>query len=52
MTPDDIRTALETAEEVPEEALYAAVANAAELAPAVITVMQAMADGRLPLPRE
>ena len=52
MTPDDIRTALETAEEVPEEALHAAVANAAELAPAVITVMQAMADGSLPLPRE
>jgi len=52
MMPDDIRTALETAEEVPEEALHAAVANAAELAPAVITVMQAMADGRLPLPRE
>jgi uncharacterized protein len=52
MTPDDIRTALETAEEVPEEALHAAVANASELAPAVIAVMQAMADGRLPLPRE
>jgi uncharacterized protein len=52
MTPDDIRTALETAEEVPEEALHAAVANAAELAPAVIAVMQAMADGRLPMPRE
>jgi uncharacterized protein len=52
MTPDDIRTALETAEDVPEEALHAAVANAAELAPAVIGVMQAMADGRLPLPRE
>ena len=52
MTPDDIRTALETAEEVPEETLHAAVANASELAPAVIAVMQAMADGRLPLPRE
>jgi uncharacterized protein len=52
MRPDDIRTALETAEEVPEEALHAAVAYAAELAPAVIAVMQAMADGRLPLPRE
>ena len=52
MTPDDIRTALETAEEVPEEALHAAVASAAELAPAVIAVVQAMADGRLPLPRE
>ena len=52
MTPDDIRTALETAEEVPEEALYAAVADAAELAPAVIAVMQAMADGRQPLPRQ
>jgi uncharacterized protein len=52
MIPDDIRNALETAEEVPEEALHATVANAAALAPAVITVMQAMADGRLPLPRE
>ena len=52
MTPDDILTALETAGEVPEEALHAAVANAAELAPAVITVMQVMADGRLPLPRQ
>ena len=52
MTPDDIRTALERAQEVPEEALHAAVTNAAALAPAVITVMQAMADGRLPLPRE
>src|SRR6185437_16873133 len=52
MTPDDIRTALETAEEVPEEALHAAVANAAGLAPAVIAVAQAMADGHLPLPRD
>jgi uncharacterized protein len=52
MTPDDIRTALETAEEVPEGALHAAVANAAELAPSVIAAMQEMADGRLPLPRE
>jgi Uncharacterised protein family (UPF0149) len=49
---DEIRAALETAERMPEEALHAAVAHAADLAPAVIAVAQSMADGRMPLPRE
>jgi uncharacterized protein len=52
MTPDEIRVALETAVGVPEQALRAAVRQPAALAPAVIAVMQGMADGRLPLPRE
>ncbi len=52
MTTDEIRVALETAACVPEEALHAAVRQAADLAPSVIEVAQSMADGRMPLPRE
>ena len=52
MTTDEIRVALETADDMPEEALHAAVRHAADLAPAVIAVAQSMADGRMPLPRE
>jgi yecA family protein len=49
---DEIRLALEHAEDVPEDALRAAVTHAAELAPAVIAVARGMTDGVMPLPRE
>ncbi len=52
MNADDIRVALETAEGIPEQAMRDAVANAAELAPAVIAAAQRMVDGCLPLPNE
>ena len=52
MTPDEIRVALETAVGVPEHALQAALSEPAAVAPAVIAVVQRMADGRLPLPHE
>ena len=44
--------ALENAEGIPEQAMRDAVANAAELAPAVIAAAQRMADGCMPLPHE
>jgi uncharacterized protein len=52
MNADEIRVALEDAEGIPEVALRAAVQQAASLAPAVIEVMQRVAGGRMPLPRE
>ena len=52
MNVDEIRAALENAVGVPHQAMGAAVANAAALAPSVIAVAQRMVDGRLPLPHE
>jgi uncharacterized protein len=52
MTQDQLRVALENAVGVPEQAMRDAVANAAELAPAVIAEAQRMAAGRFPLPPE
>jgi uncharacterized protein len=52
MNADEILVALEDAEGIPEAALRAAVQQAASLAPAVIEVMQRVAGGRMPLPRE
>jgi hypothetical protein len=45
MTPDQIRSALENAEDLPIEALRAGVALAPELAPAVMTVIEKAASG-------
>jgi uncharacterized protein len=52
MTADQIRVALEEAVGIPEQALRDAVEQAAAFTPAVIAVVQHMADGRLPLPHE
>jgi uncharacterized protein len=52
MNAEEIGVALETAEGIPEAALRAAMQEAASLAPAVIAVMQRMAGGIMPLPRE
>ena len=52
MNADEIRSALENARGIPQQALREAVAHAAELAPSVIAVAQRMADGCLPLPHE
>ena len=45
MTPDQIRNALESAEDLPIEALRAGMAAASELAPAVIAVIEKAASG-------
>ncbi|MDH3661597.1 MAG: DUF1186 family protein, partial [Alphaproteobacteria bacterium] len=45
MTPDQIRSALENADDLPIEALRAGMAVAPELAPAVITVIEKAASG-------
>jgi uncharacterized protein len=52
MNADEIRVALENAEGIPEQVMRNAVANAAEVAPAVIAVAQRMVDGCMPLPHE
>ncbi|MGI9486942.1 MAG: hypothetical protein ACR2RF_13905 [Geminicoccaceae bacterium] len=46
MTPDDIRSALEAAEDLPREALHAGMKVAADFAPSVITVVEKTAVGR------
>ena len=45
MTPDQIRAALENADDLPIEALRAGMAIAPELAPAVITVIEKSTSG-------
>ena len=52
MTPEDIRVALESAIGILEQAMRAAVKQAADFAPAVIKVVRRMADGQLPSPHE
>jgi uncharacterized protein len=52
MTPDAIRQALETSEALPEEALNAAVGQAAALAPHVIAVIEEAVDGVFLLPKQ
>lgn len=45
MTPDEVRSTLETARDLPREALRAGLVVASDLAPSVIAVVEKAASG-------